>query len=161
MRVIPTLTSLFLLALVVVPALADNVTTIENTSVIVTSSAYVDEGIFWFIALFAIVFFVIALMRSPFQDLFAMIATLLLGAGAWLAPRVAHYDVTAMLDPRVVNTSNLTVVRESATRVQLVTTAYPEPLLQIVLAVLFLISFVHLIRVLMTFYFPEKEAWET
>ena len=146
---------------VVVPVLADNVTTIENTSVIVTPPQFVDEGLFWFITFFAILFFIIAFIKTRFQDLFAMISTVMLGAVTWLAPRVARYDVIALLDPRVVNTSNYTIIRDSSTRVQLVTTAYPEPLLQIVLAVLFVIAFIHLIRVLIAFYFPAKEAWET
>jgi hypothetical protein len=45
--------------------------------------------------------------------------------------------------------------------VQLVTTAYPEPFLQIVLAIVFAFSFVNLIRVLLALYFPKKEPWET
>jgi hypothetical protein len=144
----------------VLPVFAQNVTTVENTSVIIAPPQYIDDGIFWFIVAFGLIFFVISLASSRFQDLFCMIATLLLGVTAYIASRVAHYEVFATLDPRIVNTSNMTVLQESSTRVQLVTTAYPEPLLQIVLAVLFALSFVNLLRVLLGLYNQPKEAWE-
>jgi len=144
----------FILASIVA---ADIVTTIENTTVIIADGTFIDEGLFYFITLISIVFFVVALFARRYKDLFWGVSTIFLFVSSILSTRIAKFNTYVVLSPRVVNASNMSVLQESNTLVQAVTYVQPQPLLQVALYTLVGISFVMLIYWIYELYIKQEE----
>lgn len=140
---------------------ATDVNTLTNTTVIISNGQYIDETLFMFIAAFAVVFFLISFLPSQYQDLISGIATILLAVAAFMSTRVAHVEIQAILDPRIVNESNMTVLRESGSMVHVTYVVQPEPLATALFGIFFIISIVNLIRVITKLYImPAREERE-
>lgn len=153
--------TLLLFLLLCIPAAATDVESLSNTTVLISSGQYIDEGLFLFIAAFAVVFFLISFLPTTYQDLISGIATILLVVAAFMSTRVAKVEIQAVLDPRIVNMSNMTVLRESSSIVHVTYVVQPEPLATALFTVFTIISVVNLIRVITKLYImPAREEKE-